>query len=155
MSVDTYLDSSSAFWLFVSPLVYIPTGEEPEVLLWPMPAQYRSGNDTVAIDSVHLRVRSNYQSEELHNAIVRYGYSFLMNTDSSQPFLCTVFCHLQRMQLRKFILKLLKNTLNLWYLLCGWFSSRLRRMRVILWLYLLMVLQFKLKRITFMEYIMH
>ena len=39
-----------------------------------MPVQYQSGNDTVAIDSIHLRFRSNIQSEELHNAIVRYRF---------------------------------------------------------------------------------
>ena len=75
--------------LFVSHLVYIPTGEEPEVLLWPMPVQYRSGNDTIAIDSIHLRFRSNIQSEELHNAIVRY---FVLIRDEYR-FKSTIFVH--------------------------------------------------------------
>ena len=69
--VDTYLLSSSSFLFLHSFIVPVPTGEEPDVLLWPMPLNYKSGNDTIPIDPINIRFESNFQIPELTDAILR------------------------------------------------------------------------------------
>ena len=71
-SVNTYLiDTSSYLWNRYLCIVHVPTGKEPKVLLWPMPKEYKSGDVDIVVDVQRLAFNSNYQSEELHNAILR------------------------------------------------------------------------------------
>ena len=59
-------------------IVYIPTGEEPEVLLWPMPSEYHSGDKVMTIDPVKLRFHMNIKNEELAEATRRYILNLLL-----------------------------------------------------------------------------
>lgn len=124
------------------------------MLLWPMPSEYHSGNQTIAIDSIHLRFHSNIESEDLHNAIIRYLFLFLMSVDLSQPFFRIVFCLLLKLLSRMLTLTLLKSMSTLLYLFILGISFRPPRMRVTLFQFLPMVQQFKLRPIISMELIM-
>lgn len=68
LTVVHFISSRKSLWC----LVYIPTGEEPEILLWPMPSEYHSGDKIVTIDPVKLHFRSNIHSDELDEATRRY-----------------------------------------------------------------------------------
>ena len=52
-------------------IVIIPTGEEPDMLLWPMPVKYQDGDEVVAVDSTNLRFHVNFESAEMTKAIQR------------------------------------------------------------------------------------
>ena len=69
--VNTYLDATSMCFVFSCYAVYVPSGEEPDVLLWPMPSDYHSGESVSTIDPLNLRFHSNFQSDELTAAISR------------------------------------------------------------------------------------
>ena len=55
------------------------------MLLWPMPASYKSGDSVVAIDPLHIRFTSNYLSEELRLATVRFKDTIFQRKLVSTP----------------------------------------------------------------------
>ena len=57
-------------WL-LSPLVIVPTGEDPDTLIWPMPVEYKGGDEVVALDSRDLHFHVNFESPEMTKAINR------------------------------------------------------------------------------------
>ena len=65
-------------------LVIIPTGEEPDMLLWPMPMKYKGGDKVVAVDSTNIRFHVNFESEEMTNAILRYYFYFVVSLSFKQ-----------------------------------------------------------------------
>lgn len=55
----------------LSPLVIVPTGEDPDTLIWPMPVEYKGGDEVVALDSRDLHFHVNFESPEMTKAINR------------------------------------------------------------------------------------
>lgn len=55
------------------------------MLLWPMPVSYKSGDSVVAIDPLHIRFTSNYLSEELRLATVRFKDTIFQRKLVSTP----------------------------------------------------------------------
>lgn len=96
--ITTYLIGDSIFSLLIFILVFIPSGEEPDMLLWPMPASYKSGDAVVAIDPLHIRFTSNYFSEELRLATVRFKDTLFLRKLVSTPSTAISEVHIELME---------------------------------------------------------
>lgn len=66
-------------------LVHVPSGKEPEVLLWPMPKKYDSGDVEIAIDVHNLRFTTNIPSEEVEKAIFRMKKTVFIHQSLTSP----------------------------------------------------------------------
>ena len=96
--LTTYLLDSSTLRCSICTLVFVPSGEEPDVLLWPMPASYKSGDSVVAIDPLHIRFTANYFSEELRQATVRFKDMVFLRKLVSTPSSAINEVHIELME---------------------------------------------------------
>lgn len=110
-----------------------------------MPKEYKSGDVDIVIDVQRLAFNSNYQSEELHNAILR-----MKKTVFTHPFAegAETAIHevniVMKNEFVPFVVSLLIHDI----------IYRLLKMNHILFMYLKMVLLLRLKLIIFMVFIM-
>lgn len=63
----------------------MPTGKEPDVLLWPMPKKYDSGEIDIAVDVHNLKFTTNIPSEEVEKAIFRMKKTVFIHQSMTVP----------------------------------------------------------------------
>ncbi|KAK8799450.1 hypothetical protein WA158_005999 [Blastocystis sp. Blastoise] len=76
-AVDLYLLSS----------IYVPTGVEPELTLWPKPNNYKNGNSTITIDMKNIELKINIESEDGEKAFERFKELLYVHSASDKKYL--------------------------------------------------------------------